>query len=172
MASESARATTAKEAGFRIDYPNSRPREAKLIALDEKSSPAVERLARANAHRAVLLGAAPPPGPPAGAAETVGSLKVWLSDFNERVKTLLDRIDPTDLVVLVATAGEEIPLASVIGDACRVRGVPVTALIIAADVVSDAALSASLSRLRPYASMLVVARGDDYVEDMLAALRV
>ena len=172
MASESSRTTTAREAAFRIDYPNSRPRGAKLVALDEKSGPAVERLASANPHRAVLLGAVPPPGPQADTSATVGSLKTWLSDLSDRVKTLVDQIDPTDLVVLVATAGEDIPLASVIGDACRSRGVPVTALILAADTACDAALSRSLSKLRPYASMLVVARDDDYVEDMLAALRV
>ncbi len=172
MASESARATTAREAAFRISYPNSRPRAAKLIALDERSGPAVERLAAANPRRAVLIGATPAPGPQADTAATVGSLKSWLADFSERVSKLVDQIDPTDLVVLVATAGEDIPLASVIGDACRARGVPVTALILAAETASDAALSSSLGKLRPYASMLVVAQGDDYVEDMLAALRV
>jgi hypothetical protein len=172
MVSESARVTTAKEAGYRIEYPNSRPRSAKLVALDGKSGPMVERLAQANRHRSVLLGASPPPGPQASAAGTVSSLKHWLSDFSGRIKALVDALDPADLVILVATAGEDTPLAAVIGEACRSRGVPVTALILAADEVPDDALSSSLTRLRPYASMLVVVREPDYVEDMLAALRV
>ena len=33
--SESARATTAEEARFRINYPNSRPRKSRVIALDK-----------------------------------------------------------------------------------------------------------------------------------------
>ena len=34
MLSESARMTTAEEARFRIDYPNSKPRAIKVVALD------------------------------------------------------------------------------------------------------------------------------------------
>ena len=36
---------------------------------------------------------------------------------------------------------------------------------------SDEELSKTLAALRPYASMLVIASGDEYIEEMLAALR-
>jgi hypothetical protein len=35
----------------------------------------------------------------------------------------------------------------------------------------DEALSRTLSQLRPWALMLVVASGEEYIEDMLTALR-
>src|SRR5258708_23687498 len=111
MVSESARATTAKEAGYRIDYPNSRPRSAKLVALDEKSGPMVQRLARANRHRSVLLGASSPPGPQAHADGTVSSLKHWLSDFSGRIKALLPALDPAGPGVLCATPAPDPPPA-------------------------------------------------------------
>jgi len=173
MVSESARATTAREAAYRIKDPNSRPRTAKLIALDEKSAQVVEDILRSGHERVALLAAPSPLRVPAGgAAGTISSLKEWLGDFAGRIREVIAGLDPADLVVLVATAGEDAQLATVIGDACRARGVPITALIIDAEDASPKALSSSLLRLRPYASMLVVARGHDYVDDMLAALRV
>jgi hypothetical protein len=165
--SQSARATTAKEAAFRVQYPNSTRRAVKLVALDDKSIPAVERLLRTDPGRAALL-----PSPMPAAAPTVGSIKAWLSDFAGRTKALIAGISPADLVVLVATAGEDAQLGAVIGEACRARGVPVTAVVLDTDGVRDDVLAASLTRLRPYASMLVVARDHGYIEDMLAALRV
>lgn len=166
---QSAQATTARESRFRVAYPNSAPRQVKLVALDGPSVPLVERLARAAPRRSALL----PPRP----ADTVGAIKTALSDFAGRTKALIAEIDPADLVVLVATAGEDAPLAAVIGEACRARGVPVTALVLdiegaSPNSVTDDALAASLTKLRPYAAMLVVARAQDYIEDMLAALRV
>ena len=172
MVSESARATTAKEAAYRIDAPNSRARAAKLIALDEKSARVVELLAGAGHQRMVLASPLPIETRGTGRGATVDSLKEWLAGFAARIRTLIDELDPADLVVLVATAGEDAHLAGVIGDACRARGVPMTVLVIDAETASEDALSASLRSLRPYASMLVVARGHDYVDDMLAALRV
>ncbi|HTP83699.1 MAG TPA: hypothetical protein VMQ11_12190 [Alphaproteobacteria bacterium] len=172
MLSQSARASTAKEAAFRVGYPNSTPRAVKLVALDEASVPAVERLVRAHPRRGALIPPFPSAemGPDTGG--TVGSIKARLSDFAGRTKRLIAELDPADLIVLVTTAGEDVPLASVIGEACKARGVPVTALVLDRDEARDAALGGSLTKLRPYASMLVVARGEDYIEEMLAALRV
>ncbi len=45
------------------------------------------------------------------------------------------------------------------------------ALIIGGEQKSDEELSKTLAALRPYASMLVIASGDEYIEEMLAALR-
>jgi hypothetical protein len=74
-------------------------------------------------------------------------------------------------VVMVAAAGGSPPTASVIGEACALNRVMTTALIVDAHEKSDAALARTLSCLRPYASMLVVADGEDYIEAMLEALR-
>ncbi len=58
-----------------------------------------------------------------------------------------------------------------IGEACAVRKVMTTALIIGSERSSDEELSRTLAALRPYASMLVIASNDDYIDAMLAALR-
>ena len=46
MDSESARMSSAAEAKFRIDAPNSQPRAVKVIALDAPSERIVKELAR------------------------------------------------------------------------------------------------------------------------------
>ena len=84
---------------------------------------------------------------------------------------LVAEIASADLVVMVAAAGGSPPAASVIGEACALNRVMTTALIVDARDKSDAALARTLAALRPYASMLVVADGEDYIEAMLEALR-
>ena len=46
-----------------------------------------------------------------------------------------------------------------------------TALIIGSQAKSDEELSKTLGALRPYASMVVIASNDEYIEEMLVALR-
>jgi len=43
MDSESARMSSAAEARFRIDYPNSKPRAVKVVALDAASEQVIKR---------------------------------------------------------------------------------------------------------------------------------
>jgi len=74
-------------------------------------------------------------------------------------------------VVMVASAGTGAEAAAVIGEACAVRKVMTTALIIDSKSKSDQELSKTLANLRPHASMLVIAHDDEYIEAMLAALR-
>lgn len=172
MVSQCARATTAREAAFRVQYPNSARRGVKLVALDDKSIPTVERLVRADPRRTALLPPSLAVQERSDAERTVGSIKAALGDFATQTKALIAEIDPADLIVLVTAAGEEAPLATVIGEACRARGVPITALVLDLDDAADAELATTLSKLRSYAAMLVVAREGDYIEEMLAALRV
>ena len=72
---------------------------------------------------------------------------------------------------MVATAGENAEAASIIGEACSVRRIMTTGLILADSSTQDEVLSRSLSHMRPWALMLVVASGEEYIEDMLTALR-
>jgi len=72
---------------------------------------------------------------------------------------------------MVSSAGTNAEAASVIAEACNVRKVMTTALIIGSETKSDEELSKTLASLRPYASMLVIASNDDYIEEMLVALR-
>jgi hypothetical protein len=167
MSSESARMTTAAEARFRIDAPNSVPRVVKVIALDAASDAVVERLARLPWRHAGFLTASAFSSTPAAPV----SMRGWLSDLAGRTSSLVDEIDAADLVVMVATPGGNAPAAQMIGEACRLKQVMTTALIVGDIATSDEALSRTLVQLRPYAAMLVIAGAEDYVADMLAALR-
>ena len=169
MLSESARMTTAEEAKFRINAPNSKPRAIKVIALDKRSEAVVKKLAEGEWNKASFFTSVTFESPPQAGADW--SMKAWLNDIAGRTIKMMDEINTADLVVMVATAGQKAEAASVIGEACAAKRVQTTAMILDRKTASDAALSDTLLHLRPYASMLVVADDEDYIENMLIALR-
>jgi hypothetical protein len=169
MLSESARMTSAAEAKFRIDAPNSAPRSVKVIALDGPSERVVKRLAQSQWNRAAFLTASTFAAAPAKGEAF--SMQGWLSDLAGRTTDLIDEVSGADLVVMIAASGENAHAAGLIGEACAARRVMTTALIVGSDATSDAALAKTLAQLRPHAMMLVIAGADEYIEDMLTALR-
>jgi hypothetical protein len=169
MLSESARMTTAEQAKFRINAPNSRPRAIKVIALDKRSEEVVKKLAKAKWNKASFFASVHFDSPPQAGADW--SMKAWLNDIAGRTIKMMDEINTADLVVMVATAGQKAEAASVIGEACAAKRVQTTAMILDRKTASDAALSDTLLHLRPCASMVVVADDEDYIENMLIALR-
>ncbi|MBI3436777.1 MAG: 3-methyl-2-oxobutanoate hydroxymethyltransferase [Proteobacteria bacterium] len=169
MPSESVRATSAREIGFRIGDANSRPRKVKVIALDRKAAAMVTGLASKTWNGAAFFTATglDAPAPQAGGFAMPG----WLADLAGRARNIVDEVAGADVVVMIAMAGEDAGAASLIGEACSLRRVMTTALVIAGARTGDDALSASLALLRPWALMLVIAEDIDYIEDMLVALR-
>ncbi len=157
MQSESSRVTTAREAAFRSHYRQSTGRLASLIALDLASQALVaEAVAMLpDRRRAVSL-------------PMVAESADWIADLHRSAQALLDDASRADLVVLLAHAGADCQAGALFGEACRLHGVPVTAIIIAS---ADAEIASSLAQLRPISTMVVVASAADYVEDMLTALR-
>jgi hypothetical protein len=147
MLSESARMSSAAEAAFRVQAPNSRPRTIRIVALDAASDDVVRRLAAGSWNQARFSTAAA---------------------FTRNVN---DEVADADLVVMVATPGGNADAASVIGRACSDRRIMTTALIVGSTTASDEALSKTLSQLRPWSLMVVIADADTYIEDMLSALR-
>ena len=157
------------EAKFRIDRPNSQPRAVKVIALDAPSERAVKELAAGPWQRASFLTASSFSGAPrAGEPFSMGG---WLNDLAGRTKDLVDEVNSADLVVMVATAGESATAAAIIGEACNVKHVMTTALVLGGAKSSDETLSKMLAQLRPHAMMLVISSADEYITDMLTALR-
>jgi hypothetical protein len=167
MESESARMSSAAEAKFRINAPNSKPRAVKVIALDTPSERVVKDLAKREWNRATFFTASA-----FGSTPQEGeSFSGWLSDLAGRTHNLIEEVNSADLVVMVAAAGESASAASIIGEACSVKRVMTTALVLGGQSVSDEALSKTLSHLRPWALMLVIATAEEYIADMLTALR-
>jgi hypothetical protein len=169
MLSESARMSSAAEARFRIEAPNSTPRAIKVIALDRPSESVVKTLAQSAWNNATFFTASAFAGSPH--KDQPFSMQGWLSDLAGRTKDLLDEINTADLVVMVATAGENAQAASVIGEACGLKRVMTTALILGSAAKSDEVLAKTLAAVRPYAQMLVIASAEEYIFDMLTALR-
>src|SRR6266487_3643306 len=82
----------------------------------------------------------------------------------------------TITVVALDAAGEALAerladAAPVIGNACSLRRVMTTGFVIGAASASEPELSKTLAQLRPWSLMVVLARSDDYIDDMMAALR-
>ena len=169
MDSESARMSSAAETRFRVDYPNSKPRVVKVVALDTPSERVVKRVAQRAWQRATFFTSIKFEGAPRGGESW--SMQAWLRDLAGRTKALVEEVAGADLVVMVSTAGSSAQAAAVIGEACAARKVMTMALIIGSEQQSDDALSKTLATLRPYASMIIVANGDEYIEEMLSALR-
>lgn len=158
--SESARATTAAESCFRVPYPNSRSRTASLIALDPPSVSLVERAVAHLPERRRIVTLSASSADPA-----------WMQKIEAQAQALIDDAGRSDMLVMVAEAGNDASEGALIGEACRLRGVPVTALVIAGVNTPDGVVARTLAQLRPFSTMIVVANGPEYVEDMLAALR-
>src|ERR1700689_1311473 len=112
MDSESARMSSAAEAKFRINSPNSQPRAVKVIALDARSERIVKDLALVPWQRATFLTASAFSGAPRrGEPFSMGG---WVNDLAGRPKDLVDEVNSADLVVMVATAGENVAAAAII----------------------------------------------------------
>ena len=166
--SESARATAASESKYRIDYPNSKPRAARVIALDAASHEVLKR------HRS---GASPGArflrylkSRKASSSLPALTVDAVLADDEGRETSLIDEIMAADIVVMVTAAGTTPEAAEVIGNACFVAAKMSTGLVLR-DGADEERTAATLLAMRPYAAMLVVSEGEDYVGEMLTALR-
>jgi hypothetical protein len=167
MLSESARMSSAAEARYRVQAPNSMPRTTKVIALDAPSEQVVRRLAEASWSDVTFLSAIAwhddhTPGRPA---------EGWLNDLAGHRHSVADEVRVADVVIMVATAGGNAEAASTIGAACSLQRVTTTALIVGASSASDEALSSTLAQLRPWSLMVVIGDDDEYIGDVLLALR-
>ena len=147
MLSESARMSSAAEARYRVQSPNSLPRALKIVALDATAEDVVRRLALASWQQATF------------------------STASTFMRNLQAEVAAADLVVMVAGPGGAAEAVSAIGAACSERRVSTTALIVGAAEASDEALSRTLAQVRPWSLMVVIANTDEYIVDMLTALR-
>jgi len=164
MSSESARASSAAEMRFRIDDANSRQRTVKVVALDTLSEAVVRRLTGAEwggAHFLAALAAAP------GTARAIATGEP--GDVGGRGEPL-SAGEGTDLVALVATAGEDLAPACVVGEACRM-GATIIAFVLTGPSTARETLSRTLAQLRPWTLMLTIAEDEDCIGEVLRALR-
>jgi hypothetical protein len=155
--------STTAELRFRVQAPNSKPRVTAVIALDRPGETFVRRLSQDHWNRATFL--KPSGDDPSGEGG-------WLTTFDDRRTRIVDEVQAADQVIMVATAGGHAHATAAIGRACSLERVTTTALIVGAADASDDEVSRTLAQLRPWSLMVVIASTDDYVADMMTALRV
>jgi hypothetical protein len=170
LLSESARMTTAHEAKYRVQYPNSKPRAVKVIALDEGSAKLVDDISKQGWHGAAFFTSLSFDAGAAPGAESK-TLKAWLNDLAGRTLDLVSEVASSDCVVVVATAGKDVQSTAMIAEVCGMHHKTLIALVVPDEDAPDESIDVSLRALRPYAKMLVIAHGRDYIEAMLTALR-
>src|SRR5262249_51823698 len=141
----------------------------KVGGLDGGGEGVVKHLASREWNRATFLTASAFDSAP-GSAQPF-SMQGWLKDLAGRTKSLVDEIDTADLVVMIAASGENAPAAAIVAEACGAKNVMTTALVLGSETASEEALSQSLAQLRPHVMMLLISNADEYIEDMLTALR-
>ncbi|HTK14068.1 MAG TPA: hypothetical protein VL402_09710 [Xanthobacteraceae bacterium] len=164
--SESARMATAEEARFRINAPNSKPRIIRIVALDQPAEETVRRLSMSDWKSASFYSAARYNSE----AKDIDK-NGWFCAISGEAQDAEAEIASADLVVMIGSVGQQEDAARKLSEICRARNVMTTALVVGDQSKTDAALSKTLAQLRPYALMLVIASAEDYVEDMLSALR-
>jgi hypothetical protein len=160
-----AKAATAHEARFRIDHPEPRLRNSRVIALDELAAGIVRRLALRQwrgghflvFEAPVRVGVANGPAADATLRAVDGS-----------VRSLNDELDGADVAVVIATAEAGAEAASIIGDACAVRRIMSAGLVVTGAAEIDDAVSA----LRPNAMVLLILDDENDIPPILTALRV
>ena len=155
MRSESARMSSAAEARFRVQAPNSRPRTVTVVALDPPGEAAVRRLADGDWKQTSFFTAS----------------TSTLQDLAGTPQRLDAAVGGADLVVLIAGPGGRADAAAIVGAACSDRRVMTTGFVVGGGAAPERELSKTLAQLRPWSLMLVVASADEYLDDMMTALR-
>ena len=164
LASSCARAATAAEARFRIDYPDTSHRDSRVIALDQRTADLARQLAGRQPWRGghfLVLDQVVPAGDDTQ-LRTTGGAEVLLSE----------ELADADVVVMLAGPtggnGASAEAAAVIGDACAARSIMSAGLVVPGHGSVDEVVAA----LRPNAMVLVILQESDDVAEVLSALRV
>jgi len=158
-------ATTAEEARFRVQYPNSMTRASRIFALDQAAAEAMYAVTEdpwENAHFLTLARTSI-------AADTAPA-KVPLSHPDGSAADLEKELTGADVVVLIATDESSEGAAEVISQQCYERKIMCAGLALGRGKPIEK-LDRVVNAMRRFARVLVVAQDDDYIPAMLTALR-
>lgn len=166
MLGSCARAATAEEARFRVQYPNSTMRTSRVFALDAAAAEAMYAVTEdpwENAHFLTLAAKG------SISADTAPK-DLPLSHPDGSPADLMAELTGADVVVLLATDGSSEGAAEVIARECFERKIMCAGLALGRGK-SEADLDRVVNSMRRFARVLVVAQDDDYIPAMLTALR-
>ena len=173
-----ASAATAAEARFRLDYPDTRHRDARVIALDDHAADLVRDMAGAQWRGGHFLvfeavrAAGPDGNGPDAPVMPVLHADATLRTADGSAVLLSSELEDADSAVMIATARASAAAASVIGDACAARRISSAGLVISDGASGGPGVDDVVAALRPNAMVLVVLQDHRDVPEVLAALRV
>jgi hypothetical protein len=157
-----ARAATASEARYRVDYPNSTERASRVIALDDPAAAILRPVADRSWRGARFFTFEAPRND-----DGDRGVDAQLRSFDGDPSLLSEELEGADVAVMVATGDTGAEAASIIGRASFRRRIMTAGLVVRGrDAPNDA-----VNVLRPFASVLVVSPDEQYIADVLAALR-
>lgn len=167
LLSSCAKAATAAEARFRVDYPNSRTRASRIFALDAGAAEAMYAITEDpwNGAHFLTVGGNGVVDPDATAADDLP-----LIGPDGAAIRLSQEIDGADVVILLASTDRQIGAAEVIAREAYMRKIMIAGLALS-NGLSGSATDRVVAALRPFASVLVVASDNDFIPAMLTALR-
>jgi hypothetical protein len=152
-----AKAATAAEAAFRLDYPLAPSRGTRVVGLDPAAAIVVRRVAGLPWHHARFY----------PLARSEGIDDVEMEGVDRAVFGLAGELIGVDALVMVATTDEGANAASIIGADCTVRGIMTAGLVLVSGEPVDGALNA----LRPHARVLMVPADEEDLVELLKAIR-
>jgi hypothetical protein len=161
--STSARATTAGEARYRLDYPLAPARAPRVIALDRGADAIVRRVAALpwDSARFYLSTGAPTSDGNGGDPDDL-----WLKEAAGLDARLSDVLAGVDAVIMVATNDEGASTAALVGAACTDRAIMSAGIIVGEHVVDR-----TVAALRPHARILLVSEDQGDLDALLLAVR-
>ena len=161
-----ARAATADEARYRVQYPNSSMRRSRIFALDAAAAEAMYAVAEDtwdDAHF-LTLGAHGEIDP------TTAPRDVPLGHPDGSAADLETELQGADVVFLLATDGSSEGAAEIIARECFERNIMCAGLALGRGK-SPEKLDHVVNSMRRFTRVLVVAQDDDYIPAMLTALQ-
>lgn len=158
--------SSAAELRFRVQAPNSVLRATAVVSLDEASDPFVRQLATRTWNQARFFKVAPPASP--GGMNTDDG---WLWTLEGGRTSIADEVTRADQVIMVASPGGRASAVTAIGRECSRQRVTTTGLIVGSADATDVDIARTLAQLRPWSLMVVMANTDEYIGDMMVALR-
>ncbi len=158
----SAKAASAAELRFRLDYPLAPSRGVRVVALDSGAEVIVRRVAELPWEKAKFF-----------LAETAisthgmhgGLVEVVFRGIDGSVASLNDELIDVDSTIMVASSDFGSEAAATIGAACAVRGIMTAGLVYGEDT------ELAVSVLRPFAQVLLVPGDASDLEALLTAMR-
>lgn len=162
-----ARAATSAEARYRVQYPNSRTRASRIFALDAGAAEAMYGITEEpwNGAHFMTLANTSPVDP-----ESTDAADLPLAHPDGSAASLLAELEGADVVVLLATRGDNEGAAEVIAREAFHRKIMCAGLALASGK-SESSVDKVVNSMRRFATVLVVARDNDYIPAMLTAIR-